>query len=65
MSSGRHDRWLAALDTHGVRFLILDACHDRALLEAVRTHPAWTLEFGDGETFLFARIEGHQVPLAA
>jgi hypothetical protein len=64
-SGERYDRWLAALDAHDVRFLILDACRDRALLEAVRTDPMWALDFGDGDTLLFARTEQRLAPLAA
>ncbi|MGD8397248.1 MAG: hypothetical protein PVG11_00180 [Anaerolineae bacterium] len=64
-SSERYVRWLAALDTHDVRFLILDARRDRALLEAVRADPAWTFDSGDADTLLFARTEQRPAPLAA
>jgi len=48
-------RWLAVLDSARVRFLILDVAKDRALLEAARADPAWTVDFDDGESVLLAR----------
>jgi len=48
-------RWLAVLDRARVRFLILDATRDRALLDAARADPAWTVDYDDGESVLLAR----------
>ncbi|MGD9318072.1 MAG: hypothetical protein PVG56_14640 [Anaerolineae bacterium] len=53
---GRLERWLAALDTHGVQFLILDKERDGPLLQLVRSRPGWTVDFEDKESVLFARI---------
>ncbi len=47
--------WLAILDTYQVQFLLLDAERDRTLLDAARKHPAWTVDYDDGDTVLLAR----------
>lgn len=48
-------RWLADLDTYQVRFLILDAQLDRALLDAARGHLGWAVDYDDGDSVLLAR----------
>lgn len=53
---GRLERSLTALDTHGVRFLILDKERDGTLLQLVRSRPGWTIDFEDNASVLFARI---------
>jgi hypothetical protein len=55
-------RWLAALDTYRVQYLILDAKHDRALLEAAGRHSAWTLDCEDGESVLLTRSSAAPMP---
>ena len=62
---GRLERWLAALDTHGVQFLILDKERDGRLLQLVRSSPGWTVDFEDTESVLFARIRVPQGAVAA
>jgi hypothetical protein len=54
-SPGRYENWLSAFDALSVQFLVLDAERDARLLQSVRTHPDWTVDFSDGESFLFAR----------
>ena len=58
--NGRLERWLAALDTHGVRFLILDKQQARSLLSIARSRPGWTVDFEDEESVLFTRIRAPQ-----
>jgi hypothetical protein len=53
---GRLERSLAALDTHGVQFLILNKERDGTLLQLVRSRPGWAVDFEDTESVLFARI---------
>jgi hypothetical protein len=53
---GRLERWLVALDTHGVQFLILDKERDGTLLQLVRSRPGWTVDFEDNESVLFTRM---------
>ena len=62
---GRLERWLAALDTHGVQFLILDKERDGTLLQLVRSRPGWILDFEDNESVLFTRIRAPQGTRAA
>ena len=57
---GRLDRSLAALDTYGVQFLILDKERDGSLLQLVRSRPGWTVDFEDTESVLFTRIQAPQ-----
>lgn len=52
---GRSESGLEGLDVFGVQFLVVDARRDSDLLQAARTHPAWTIDFEDGESVLFAR----------
>lgn len=54
---GRLERWLAALDTYGAQFLILDKERDGRLLQLVRSRPGWTVDFEDNESVLFTRIQ--------
>ena len=54
-AAGRSARWLASLDAFQVQFLILDAQRDRALLDAARAHPAWMVDYEDGDSVLLAR----------
>ena len=62
---GRPERWLVALDTYGVRFLILDKERDGSLLDLVRLRPGWTVDFEDTESVLFTRIRAPQGTRAA
>ena len=48
-------RWLALLDSYQVQYLILNAGQDRALLQAAGRHPAWKVDYDDGESVLLAR----------
>ena len=61
----RPERWLAALDTYGVQFLILDKERDGSLLDLVRSRPGWTVDFEDTESVLFTRIRAPQGTRAA
>jgi hypothetical protein len=61
----RPEHWLAALDTYGVRFLILDKERDGSLLDLVRSRPGWTVDFEDTESVLFTRIRPPQGARAA
>lgn len=54
--------WLAILDTYQVQFLILDAEQDLALLDAARQHPAWTVDYEDGDTVLLAHPSPQGAP---
>jgi hypothetical protein len=56
---------LAALDTYGVRFLILDKERDGSLLDLVRSRPGWSVDFEDTESVLFTRIRASQGARAA
>jgi hypothetical protein len=58
----REAHWLAILDTYQVQFLILDAQQDRALLDAARRHPAWTVDYDDGDTVLLTHPPYRSVP---
>lgn len=62
---GRLERWLTALDTHDVQFLILDKERDGTLLQLVRSSPGWTADYEDKESVLFARIRVPQGTRAA
>lgn len=62
---GRLERWLAALDTYDVQFLILDKKRDATLLQLVRSRPGWTVDFEDNEAVLFTRIRVPQAARAA
>lgn len=55
-------RWLAVLDEYRVQYLILDAEHDRTLLGAAGRHPAWTVDYDDGESVLLARASAAATP---
>jgi hypothetical protein len=61
----RPEHWLATLDSHGVRFLILDKERDGSLLDLVRSRPGWTVDFEDTESVLFTRIQAPQGAQAA
>lgn len=50
------DDWPAALEAHGVEFVILDKVRDGKLLQAVRSTPGWTVDFEDREAVLFSRV---------
>ncbi|MBN1659920.1 MAG: hypothetical protein JXA93_16070 [Anaerolineae bacterium] len=56
-AAGRAAHWLADLDSYQVQFLILNTRHDRALIDAVRNHPAWTVDHDDGDAILFTRTK--------
>jgi hypothetical protein len=55
-------RWLAVLDQYRVEYLILDPRHDGALLAAASRHPAWTVDYDDGESVLLARSSPAALP---
>jgi hypothetical protein len=63
--NSRLERWLAALDTYSVQFLILDKQRDEPLLQIVRSRPGWTVDFEDRESVLFTRIRAPQGARAA
>ena len=52
--STRED-WLAALDRHGVRYMVLDRQRDGDLLDCFGTQPGWSVFFQDEEAVIFAR----------
>ena len=51
----QYEGWLSDFDNLDVQFLVLDAEGDSRLLQCVRAHPRWTLDFSDGESVLFTR----------
>jgi hypothetical protein len=53
-----HVDWLAVFDAHGVQYLLLDTRHDGRLLQAVRSHPQWTVECVDEDSVLYSRKLG-------
>ncbi len=61
-AAGGSARWLTLLDTYQVQYLILDARHDRALLQAAGRHPAWKVDYDDGESVLLARALAPPIP---
>jgi hypothetical protein len=48
-------KWLAALDTSNVQFLIVDAHRDRELLQAARSDPRWIVDLEDQGAVLLSR----------
>jgi len=54
---GRSDGWPSVLDRYGVQYLILDKDRDDKLLSLVRARPGWSVEFEDGTSVLFTRLE--------
>jgi outer membrane biogenesis lipoprotein LolB len=55
----RLDQWLAALDVHGVQYLILDTKRDSELLGLVQSNLQWTIDFQEGNSMLFTRTQAH------
>ncbi|MEJ2732857.1 MAG: hypothetical protein P8189_04685 [Anaerolineae bacterium] len=55
----RLDQWLAALDVHGVQYLILDTERDSELLGLVQSNLQWTIDFQEGNSMLFTRTQAH------
>ena len=47
--------WLAALDRHGVRYMVLDRQRDGDLLDCFGSQPGWSVCFQDEEAVNFAR----------
>ncbi len=48
--------WLAALDAHDVRYLVLDRREDAALVRQFGRRPGWAVDFEDPEAVVFARV---------
>lgn len=47
--------WPELFEREGVQFAVLDPCDDGTLVEALRSHAAWTVDFADEEAVIFGR----------
>jgi hypothetical protein len=56
LTTGQREHWLAALESHGVQFLVVNKHRDRALLDLVQSQPGWGIDFEDGEVALYKRV---------
>ena len=52
---GTSEDWLAALDRHSVRYMVLDRQGDGDLLDCFGSQPGWSVYFQDEEAVIFAR----------
>ena len=53
--AGTSEDWLAALDRHAVRYVVLDRQGDGDLLDCFGSQPGWSVYFQDEEAVIFAR----------
>jgi len=54
--------WLASLEAHDVRHLILDVRSDGDLLRQVRRQPGWRVDFDDGASAICIRDVAETLP---
>jgi hypothetical protein len=50
-------RWSDVLGDKQISFLVLDAIHDRQLIEQLQTSPDWNIDFDSEEAIIFVRRE--------
>ena len=52
------ENWLQLLDEENVQLVILDAQLDLELVNAIRSQPAWNIDFEDNELVIFTSTKG-------
>lgn len=57
VTAPRAEQWPGLLDKLDVRFLVLDANRDAALLELFEAHPGWVIDFQEHQSVLLVRTD--------